>query len=114
WLSMLSIAVSNKLQNAQFRHPAGPLELGRSPQGSLPRLLIQDGVVSRNHLGVEELPGDRIRVTSLSRRSPASLPDGTTIPPSGVQDRSLPLRVMVGETTVELRPSAGAVQQVEA
>src|SRR5262245_20768960 len=100
---MLAIAIRNKFQNEQFDHAAGPLEFGRGPQGTLPRYLISDSYVSRDQLRVEELPEGRLRVTNLSSRNPATFPDGSALSPGSVQERNLPVRLLMGETTVEFR-----------
>ncbi len=105
---MLFISVSNKKQNRQLEHRDGPFEFGRGPRGDVPRFVIEDGFVSRDHLHVEELPGDRLAVRNLSSRNPVLLPDGTEIPASGSRELPLPVSVVVGETSIVIRAKADA------
>ncbi len=105
---MLFISVSNKKQNRQLEHRDGPFEFGRGPRGNVPRFVIEDGFVSRDHLHVEELPGDRLAVRNLSSRNPVLLPDGTEIPASGSRELPLPVSVVVGETSIVIRAKADA------
>src|SRR5208283_2926678 len=100
--SMLRIAVTNSAQNSQLDHPAGPLEFGRGPQRYLPRCIIQDNFVSRDHLRVEELPGGRVRLYNLSSKSEVGFPDGTCIEPGQITERNLPLQLIVGETILDI------------
>src|ERR1700694_991198 len=97
---MLSISVTNARQNQQIDHRAGPFEFGRGPQGEVPRVVIDDGFVSRDQLRVEELPGGRIRVKNLSTKNPIVLPDGSEIPANESRDLPLPFGVTVGETSI--------------
>ena len=105
---MLFISISNEKQNRLIEHRSGPFELGRGPGGELPRFVIDDGFVSRDHLRVEELPGERLALHNLSTRNPVLLSDGSEIPAAESREVSLPVSVMVGETSVVIRAQAEA------
>ena len=97
---MLCFSIKNDRQNKQFDHPAGPIEFGRGPQGELPRFVLDDGFVSRDHLRVEEISGGRARVRNLSTKHPIELSDGAQIPASDSLELILPIQLTLGETVV--------------
>src|SRR5437879_3135866 len=108
---MLRIQVSNRRENQQFDHPAGPLEFGRGPRtGTCPRSVIQDLSVSRNHMRVEELPAGTLRVENLSEKHAIRLADNTVIEPLTSHEVRLPLRLTLGETIIEVE-AAGDVSR---
>lgn len=100
---MLTIAVQNAKQNLQLEHASGLLEFGRGPQrpGSL-RCVIEDVSVSRDHLQVEELATNRVRLLNLSQRVPVELADGGQIPCSETRELPLPVRIVLGKTQITL------------
>src|SRR4051794_19230289 len=100
---MLSISVINERQNENFDHASGPIEFGRGAPGSLPRLIVNDGFVSRDHLQVEEVPGGRARLKNISTRNQVTLADGRVLQAGDQCDLDLPLRVTVGETWIDIR-----------
>jgi adenylate cyclase len=99
---MLHVRVVNDRQNRQFEHPAGALEFGRGPRREAPRVVIEDGFVSRDHLQVQEEPASRLRVTNLSQRQPLELPDGTRLAHGLSHVLDLPVRLMLGNTVIDL------------
>ncbi|MGH9676583.1 MAG: adenylate/guanylate cyclase domain-containing protein, partial [Candidatus Acidiferrum sp.] len=67
---MLRIAITNKREHQEFDHPSGPLEFGRGAQRSnIPRCVIQDLYVSKDHVRIDEILGGRLRVENLSQRN---------------------------------------------
>ena len=76
---MLRFLISNKRERQHFEHLAGPIEFGRGPErDGLPRCVIQDGYVSKDHVRVEELPGSQLRIENLSARNPIWQRSGTS------------------------------------
>jgi adenylate cyclase len=106
---MLQFQITNKNGRQQFEHGSGPIEFGRGPRReAVPRCVIQDDpYVSKDHVRVEELPGNQVRITNLSQRNPIWLADTTTLAPSVAQDLLLPIRLTVGETTIAVDPMTG-------
>src|SRR5581483_2206325 len=74
--TMLRFNVVNKRATQSFEHPAGPIEFGRGPQrNGVPRCVIQDSYISRDHVHVEEIDAAHVRVTNLSQRNSIRLSD---------------------------------------
>ncbi len=105
---MLSFSIQNERQNHQLDHCGGAFEFGRGPQRELPRFIIDDRFVSRDHLWVEELSGGRLRVRNVSARKPVLLADGAEIPATEMRELTLPTRLTVGTTliAIALKPEA--------
>lgn len=101
---MLRFHLSNKReQHTQFDHPSGPIELGRGPKrNNVPRCVIQDLYVSKDHVLLDEQDSGRVRIENLSVRNPIWLPDNTILAPGSSRDCPLPLRFTVGETQVDV------------
>jgi adenylate cyclase len=100
---MLRFQVHNKRENQDFEHLAGPIEFGRGgPRNNVPRCVIQDPYVSTHHVHVLELPGGRVRVQNLSTRNSIRLEDGTAIPTGGTSELDPPLRLVIGETALDV------------
>ena len=82
---MLQIHLSNKREQQHFEHASGPLEFGRGPQRNcMPRCIIQDLYVSKDHLRLLELDDGQVRVENLSQRNSIRLADSSFIPIGGV------------------------------
>jgi len=108
---MISITLSNKLENQHLAHPTGAIEIGRGPKrGEVARMMVLDGFVSRDHLKVEELPDGSLRVENLSARAPVAVDNHSLLTPGQVCDCPLPVRLGVGETVIDVE----AVRQEEA
>ncbi len=106
---MLRLTVSNAQGRQQVQHDEGPIELGRSPQsGGVPRCVVQDPYVSKDHARLQELPGGGVRVENLSTKLPITLDTGETVPPGGACDARLPVNLLIGESTVEVAGEASA------
>jgi signal transduction histidine kinase len=100
---MISITLSNKLENQHLAHPVGPVEIGRGPKrGAIARMMVLDGFVSRDHLRVEELPDGSLRVENLSGRAPVAVDNHSLLTPGQVCDCPLPVRLGVGETVIDV------------
>src|SRR5438105_7521801 len=111
---MLQIHVSNLRERQQFEHAFGPIEFGRAPKrDTVVRCVIQDDLyVSKDHVRLEEVPGDRVRVDNLSQRNPIWLADNSTIASGNNRDVPLPARLTVGETLIAV--DAGPEDPVKA
>jgi hypothetical protein len=94
----------------RIEHGAGPIELGRGPgRGGIARVLVEDPHVSRDQMRVEGLDGGRVRIENLSRTCPIRLADGTTIAPGETRVLALPVRLSIGQVSLEiLDPSTAA------
>src|SRR5205823_3116530 len=79
--AMLRFLITNKRERQSFEHLAGPIEFGRGPErDNIPRCVVQDGYISRDHVKVEEQPDGRIKVDNLSQRNSIRvLPDNSLI-----------------------------------
>ncbi len=100
---MISITLSNKLENQHLAHPVGPVEVGRGPmRGGVARMMVLDGFVSRDHLKVEELPDGTLRVENLSGRAPVAVDNHSLLTPGQVCDCPMPVRLGVGETVLDV------------
>jgi adenylate cyclase len=101
---MLFISVTSENQTKSFQHPQGQLEFGRGPERDMmPRHLIEDRKVSRDHLRAEELGDGLLRLQNLSTRNPVAFADGTTIPPGGVREMPLPISVRIGDSIIDFK-----------
>lgn len=99
---MLCISIANDRQTKQYMHESGPLELGRGQRGQVPRLVLDDSFVSRDHMAVEELPSGRLRVTNLSQRQLLHLPGGRSLAYQVSQEIELPLNLQIGKTALTI------------
>jgi adenylate cyclase len=100
---MLRFPGANRQERYDFEHGGGPIEFGRGPaRNGIPRHVLPDLYVSWDHVGVEEVPGGRARVSNLSRRHPIRLADGTQIATGGSREVTLPVHLMVGETYLSI------------
>src|SRR5262249_53810128 len=102
---MLRVHVVNRDQDEQFALEAGPFELGRGSPREAKRFMIRDDTVSRDHLRLEECPGNRVRLVNLSRSQKITMPDGTFIDCGVTREFALPVRVPLGHTIVDLLSS---------
>jgi adenylate cyclase len=100
---MLRIRVSNRLEQQEIEHPSGPLEFGRGPaRNHVPRCVLKDLYVSKDHIRVLELEDGLVRVENLSQRNSIRLDDGTVIATGNCREFVPPVHLMVGETTVDI------------
>jgi hypothetical protein len=67
---MLRFQAVNPRERHDFEHPGGPIEFGRGPaRGGVPRCILQDQYVSKDHVQIVELDDARVRITNLSGRN---------------------------------------------
>lgn len=99
---MLHISVHNAQKSRQLEHAAGPLEFGRVPQRGTPRVVLDDPHVSRDQMRIRERSGGKLEIENLSQRTPIYLNDGTTIAVGSKHDCSLPVRLTVGTTNIDV------------
>ena len=105
---MLRIFVSNRIESFQFDHPEGPLEFGRvqnqdqDVRKGVTRRDLKDDYASAKHLRVLETSANKVRLENLSKRVPITIADGTTIEVGGSCEVSLPARLHVGQTMIEI------------
>lgn len=100
---MLRFQVVNKRESQHLEHDHGPIEFGRGPRvNNVTRCVIQDLSVSRNHMRLQERPAGTVLIENLSERNPIRLADGGVIGPGTAVELPLPLRLILGETTVDV------------
>lgn len=108
---MLRIRVRYKLERQDIEHLSGPLELGRGPErNGVPRYVLQDPYVSKDHIRLLELESGRVRIENLSRRNAIRVNDNTIIATGASREAMPPVLLTVGETSVEIehpRPEPG-------
>lgn len=97
---MLRFHVKNAKMNSFLTHAEGPFEFGRGPRGDVERCIIEDPLVSRNQLRVEEISGRRVRIDNVSGTNPVLLGDGNRIEIGTSRQLSPPLSLFVGSTTI--------------
>src|SRR5450755_3267643 len=103
---MLRVRITNENERKQLEHSRGPLEFGRGPQREeIPRCVIRDVYVSKDHIRVEQLPNGLVRVENLSQKHPILLPGNLAIPASEKRDLAPPLQLTAGYTTIEIEPA---------
>ncbi|MHC5001618.1 MAG: adenylate/guanylate cyclase domain-containing protein [Planctomycetota bacterium] len=104
---MLHVTVSNEWQHHELTHEEGPLLLGRQPDEGAVRLVINDPYVSRRQLRLEQGHRGRVLVENLSRVA-VSVDDGSSVEMGQPRSLTLPCRLLVGATTIELSRGADA------
>jgi adenylate cyclase len=103
---MLRFLVYNKQERQEIEHLSGPLEFGRgSARHDVPRCVIKDLYVSKDHIRAQELDDGRVRIDNLSQRNSIRLSDNSAIATGGSREMSLPVQLTVGETTIEIERS---------
>ncbi len=109
---MLWILVSSRTERERFVHGGGPLELGRGPERDVPRRVLQDPTVSTNQLYLEPQAANRVLLRNLSAKVTIRLADGTLIEPGRELVASLPARLQIGDTLIEIEskdPDASSI-----
>lgn len=101
---MITIQVTNKKQNLQFEHAAGPIEFGRGPKRKLERFVINDLFVSRDQLRLEEQANGKVLAENLSTKQEVFLPDGSCISVGDTKEMPLPVRLVIGQTYLDIYP----------
>ncbi|HEY7422700.1 MAG TPA: adenylate/guanylate cyclase domain-containing protein [Gemmataceae bacterium] len=103
---MLRFRVWNKLERQEIEHLSGPIEFGRGgARHNVPRCVIQDLYVSKDHIRVLELEDGRVRIDNLSQRNSIRLADSSVIATGASREVRPPAHLTVGETTVEIERS---------
>lgn len=109
---MLVAYISHKNLTEKFVPEQGSFVFGRNPHGPGPRKVLPDLYVSGDHLKVDELPDGRVRLENLSKKVSVNLATGEALAPGNVQDVSLPVRLTLGETIVQLEKNEGELEEV--
>jgi signal transduction histidine kinase len=106
---MLRFHVSNEKDTQQLEHAAGIIEFGRGPKrDDITRCVIADPYVSKDHVRMEELAGGMVRVENLSQKQPIGLPGGDAMPPGSRRELAAPVRLLIGDTTIDVDPTPDA------
>lgn len=118
---MLRFVLSNKRERQEFEHEGGVLEFGRGPERHLnpedsssplvPRCIIQDLYVSKDHMRLEEQEDGTVRIENLSSRNSIRLHDNSNITPGDAGFVRPPARMMVGETLIQVELVADPVAE---
>ena len=103
---MLRIVVQDSQGNTRtLDHRSGPLEFGRGPERDVPRCLLDDLAVSRDHLTVEQYGETQLRIENLSRASGVPCSSGrlSTLIDIGQQAVvDLPVQLTVGNVRIAI------------
>jgi adenylate cyclase len=110
---MITVQITHSGQTWEYEHDQGILELGRGPQRQYTRLILEDQSVSRDQLQVEELAGGRVRIRNLSSNREVRLAGTATIAIGQVREHSLPVRMAIANTQVEIRAGRGAADKAD-
>jgi adenylate cyclase len=111
---MLRIRVSHKQEHQEIEHPSGPLEFGRGPaRDNVPRCVLQDPYVSKDHIRIVELDDGRVRIDNLSQRNSIRLGDDSVIDKGASRDLFPPVSLAVGETNLDIeRPQPDSAERL--
>src|SRR5580700_4175613 len=105
---MLRCYVNNNHEGQTIEHESGPLEFGRGPKRlDVTRCVILDPYVSKDHVRVEQIGEDKIRIENLSAKQPIWLSATVSIAPGIRADMNLPARFTVGDTVIDIEASEG-------
>ena len=94
---MIRVAWVNDSESREYRHSDGALEVGRGPRRDVPRCVILDPYVSRDHLLLEETDGGQLRITNISHTSPAVVA-GQSLDTSRRCELPMPVQLRIGKT----------------
>lgn len=101
---MIRLRVENKDQQTEHDHDKGPIELGRGPaRDGIARLEIDDSYVSRDHVRIEQISPDRVRIQNLSTNNRIGLPDGNSLAGAEVKELNLPTRLKLGQSWIAIQ-----------
>ena len=101
---MLQLHIRGANGEQKYEHASGPLELGRgSPRGGTARCVILDIFVSKDQARLEEQADGSLQVENLSTRSPITGMNNATLEPGQKGVYPLPITLLVGKSTVEIR-----------
>jgi signal transduction histidine kinase len=108
---MLRFSIHNSRERQHLEHQKGPIELGRGPRrGTVPRCMIADGYVSKDHVRLEEVSPGELVVENLSSKQPIVLTEGQIAPGTSATLR-LPLRLGIGETVIDIEVALPEVEE---
>src|SRR5262245_40319883 len=100
---MLALTVTNKLETQQVTHRGGALEIGRGPgRDGVPRVVVRDAFVSRDHARLEPAPGGKLRIFNLSTKAPVTIDNHSILGPGTDAEFLLPVCLGLGETVVDV------------
>ncbi len=100
---MLHIFVQDQKGNSHHEHEAGPIVLGRYPQGEAATLTLTDPQVSRSHLRLEEVGDGQVKLDNVSSKNPVVLADGRIIDAQSSFTAELPTSLRLGTSQVHIR-----------
>jgi len=100
---MITILITNRVESQQIVHPGGPIEIGRGPpRDTMPRLVVQDAFVSRDHLRIVEVSPKQVRIENISTKAPIAVDNHALLTPGTATEYTLPVRLGVGETVIDI------------
>ncbi len=110
---MLTLSITNKLEQQQLTHKGGALEVGRGPaRPGAVRVVVKDAFVSRDHVRIEEAPGKKVKVTNLSGKAPVTVDGHAVVQPGTDATYLLPARLALGETVIDIDSGDAEPQSV--
>lgn len=100
---MLTLSITNKLEQQQLTHKSGALEIGRGPaRPGAVRVVVKDAFVSRDHVRIEEAPGKKVKISNLSAKAPVTVDGHAVVQPGTDATYMLPARLALGETVIDI------------
>jgi adenylate cyclase len=104
---MIHVHVFNPSQNESFDIASDVLEIGRGPrlEGACERIVVQDAYTSRDQVRIELQADGQVKLSNIGR-APVQFPDGSKIVEKEQRKVALPLRIFVGQTTIDLGSAA--------
>jgi signal transduction histidine kinase len=98
---MLIIQTSNNSAPQEIEHASGPLEFGRGPKlNEVPRCVVNDPYVSKNHARLLELDNGLVEIVNLSTKQSIEFSFYAQLAPGAQSTYAMPLTFRLGQTEV--------------
>lgn len=111
-MAALRVVARSEGREQEIIHPDGPLEIGRGRPRELPRLMLTDPTVSRDHVRITVQPDGQLLVENLSSSSEVFLDRGPVIGLGEQRLVPLPVTLGLGNTDVAISLAATAGEPV--
>lgn len=106
---MLRLTIKNDEGSRDVEHDSGPLEIGRGPErNGVPRCVVLDLFVSKDHVRLEEVDGGVVRLENLSGKARVVIEGKDPVQPKEVTLLVAPIVFRIGNTHVSVAPSGTA------
>ena len=110
---MIEFLLSGRFED-EFQHRIGPIEFGSGPpRDGVARRVLDDPRVEPDHMKVEELANNRVRVENLATSTPIPFLDGTALEPGSRREFDLPVLLDLGSTRIDIEPAEEEASDAE-